>query len=78
MQTSLAEAWEQIHVLLEKVDELDLQQTATLIALAKTAPSFALEYERAYKAIAGHEKNSENELPPNVRELFHRLRNRLT
>jgi hypothetical protein len=77
-EASLLDAWEQIHALLEKVDDLDRQQSATLIALAKALPSFALEYERAYKSIVENEKNSDNELPPSAREVFRRLHTRRT
>ena len=61
LRASLLDAWEQIRVLVEKVDDLDRQQTAMLIALANTLPHFAPEYDRAYKTIGEKRKNSENE-----------------
>ena len=75
LRASLLDAWEQIHVLSEETDDLGLRLTAMLNALAQAVPSVALEYERAYKAIVESVENSENELPPNAREAFRRLRN---
>lgn len=74
LKALLNDAWEVLSDLEETVNDLVLQQSATLIALAKTLPSFALEYDQAYSAAVSEQEKCESEEAPNVREELRRLR----
>ena len=75
LQASLADTWEAIGVLEEKVNDLVLEQSALLIALAKTLPGFAEEFERAYNDALASQRKSESELPLSVQRAIRQLRN---
>lgn len=74
LKASLSDAWEALSDLEETINDLVLQQSATLAALAKTLPSFALEYDQAYSAVVSEQEKHESEAAPNVREELRRLR----
>ena len=74
LQGSLADAWEVIGALEEKINDLALEQSATLVALAKTLPDFAQEFERAYNDAVAGQKKSESELPLSVQRAIRDLR----
>jgi hypothetical protein len=74
LQASLADAWEVIGVLEEKVNDLVLEVSAALIALAKTVPGFAEEYERAHSAALASQRKSDSELPLSVQRAIRQLR----
>ena len=67
-------AWEAIGALTEKVNDLDLQVSVSLIALAKTLPGFAQEFERAYDDAVAQQRKSESELPLSVQRAIRQLR----
>lgn len=60
VRASLLEAWEVIGALEEKITDLDLQVSSALIALARTLPEFAREFERARSTAAGEKRETEN------------------
>jgi hypothetical protein len=74
LQASLADAWEVIGVLEEKVSDLDLQVSSALIALARTLPGFAEEFERAYNAALAEKRKSDNEFPLRVQRAIRTFR----
>lgn len=74
LEVSLCDAWEAIGSLIEKINDLVLEQSAFLIALVKTVPGFAQEFERAYKDAVDDQKRSEAELPLSVQRAIRQLR----
>lgn len=78
LKASLSDAWEAILALEETVNDLVLQQSAILLALAKTLPSFAQEFDQAYSDAVAEQEKRENESTPIVREAFRRLRKNRT
>jgi hypothetical protein len=78
LKDSQSDVWEAISVLTEQVNDLVLQVSAIQIALVKTSPSFALEYDRAYTDAVSEQEKCESEEAPNVREEFRRLRRKRT
>jgi hypothetical protein len=74
LQASLADAWEAIGVLTEKVNDLDLEVSAALIAFAKILPGFAEEFERARNDFAARQRKADSELPLSVHRAIRQLR----
>jgi hypothetical protein len=74
LKASLIEAWEAIQTLQEKVDDLVLQQSATLIALAKTLPVFAQEFDREYTDSEDAQKEHDSEIARQFVEFLRKLR----
>ena len=74
LKASLIDAWEAMRDLGETVNDLVLQPSATLIALAKTLPSFALEYDQAYSVPYPSKKNVKAKKLPTFGQELHRLR----
>jgi hypothetical protein len=76
MKESLNDVWEVLSDLEETVNDLVLQLSATQMALAKTLPNFAREYDQTYSDARSEQEKRENEEVPNVRGEFRRLRER--
>lgn len=74
LRASLADAWESIGSLTEKVDDLDIQVSALIIALAKTVPAFAEEFERVSTAAEAAKRKSDSELPLSVQRAIRQMR----
>jgi hypothetical protein len=74
LRASLLDAWEVIGALEEKVNDLVLEQSAALVALAKTLPGFAQEFERAHNDAVANQRKVESELPLSVQREIRQLR----
>jgi hypothetical protein len=74
LRASLADAWEVVGVLEEKVTDLDLQVSSALIALEATLPGFAEEFERAYNAALAEKRKLDSGFPLRVQRAIRQLR----